>query len=88
MQKTDLNVCELRENAQNTLFDNHSVEIYYCRNIAHDRYIELSTARISIGAGLDILGEEDTVKEGKECDITVYLTNKKLLEPEILEQLR
>ena len=67
----DISESELIRILKSPDFKKYDLEIYICNRMKHDRYIELSRLRIQIGAGLDILGRGENIKESQECDINV-----------------
>ena len=79
---------DIKKAAQNKMFDEHNVNIYYCDKMKHDRYIELSKILIKIGAGLDLLGSECYIKESKECGIDIYRDEARLTKPNVIEKIR
>lgn len=81
---------DLRIQAKDECFDGYNAKIYFCKTIAHDRYIETQHLRISIGGGLDIMNPSGSVPERKECSIHIERIddNNRLKLPQTTETLR
>lgn len=62
-----------------------TVHVFICQGM-HDRYIQLSTVQISIGAGLDFLHLSGYTK--KNCTLSITRNNNKFPLPNVIKQLQ
>lgn len=76
---------DILKELQDSYYSQWEIHVYLCRGM-HDRYIQLDSIQISIGAGLDFLHISGYTKKACTLSFTNYLT--RFPKPTVLKQLK
>lgn len=92
---TEINIyCELVDSCteqdildelQDSFYINWNIHVYVCKGM-HDRYIQLSTIQISLGAGLDFMHLSGYIK--KPCTLNITNNKRKFPLPTIIKKIQ